>query len=143
MPGPAPSSSPDRQQRPGRDLPWTDIPAGPREGRAPAAPKWAAFGPAAKQWWAWAWKLTVAKAWGEEEHATAARRAELEDKWKAGDTKVLAEMRHCETALGMTPKARKELRWRIVDGDTVVEQNGEPKVADELAARRSKATKAS
>lgn len=64
------------------------------------------------------------------------RRAELEDAWgSTKDPKYLAEMRHLEAALGLTAKARKEMRWRIVDGDAVVEQNGKA-ATDELAERR-------
>ena len=120
------------------DIPWTDIEPGPRKGRAPKPPGWAGLGVAGRAWWAWAWKLPVAKVWGEEDHPTAARRAELEDAWQSSrDSRVLAEMRHCETALGMTAKARKDLRWRFVDGAGVVERD-RPEPLDDLASRRFK-----
>lgn len=115
--------------------PWVDLPKSGRPGRPPAVPKWATLTAVAKQWWAWAWKLPEATQWHDAEVASVVRRAELESSWQeTGDAKFLAEMRHLENALGMTAKARRDLRWRIVDGETIVEQNGKP--ADELARRR-------
>ncbi len=133
MPGPAPSSSPDRQSRPGRDIPWTDIPSTPRTGKAPAVPKWATLTPLARQWWTWAWKLPVAALWGEHEFPMVARRAQLEATWQeTRDEKLLTEMRHLEAALLLTAKARKEARVRITDEAPAPKA----KPADELARRR-------
>jgi len=86
-------------------------------------------------WWDWNWRTPSASQWTDAEHDIARRRAELEDLWQeTSETKVLAEMRHCESALGLTPKARKELRWRIVaDTGEVVEQAG---LTDELDGKR-------
>lgn len=133
MPGPTPSSSPDRQSRPGRDIPWTDISSAPRTAKAPAVPKWATLTPLAKTWWAWAWKLPVAELWGEHEFPMVARRAQLEATWQeTRDEKLLTEMRHLEAALLLTAKARKEARVRITDEAPAAKA----KPADELAKRR-------
>lgn len=120
---------PDHQRirRAEPEHPWVDLPKSGRPGRTPAVPKWATLTPVSKQWWSWAWKLPEATQWHDAEMATVVRRAELESSWQeTGDAKFLAEMRHLENALGMTAKARRDLRWRIVDGDTVVEENGKP-----------------
>ncbi len=117
MPGPTPSDSPDRQQRPGRDVPWTDLPHAGRQGKAPATPKHVTLREAGKSWWSLAWKTPEATQWGGSEKLLAGRRAELEDLWQDGNLGLLAEMRHLESMLCMTPKARKEARWRIVGGE--------------------------
>lgn len=116
MPGPLPRPDGQRQARPGRDLPWTDIENTPRPGKAPAVPKWATLTSSARVWWSWAWRLPVARQWGDSEMPMVVRRAQLEALWQeTKDEKLLTEIRHLEAALGMTPKARKELRWRLVE----------------------------
>jgi hypothetical protein len=72
----------------------------------------------------------------------ALRYCQLADMWTSDrDLKVVPEMRHCERELALTPKARKELRWRIVSDGAVIEENGvtlaEPRrlrVVDDQAA---------
>lgn len=114
MPGPTPSTSPNRQARPSRDIPWTDLDPAPRTERAPGVPKWAVLSPLAKQWWSWAWKLPVARLWGDAEVPQVVRRAQLEAEWQQNaPATILAEMRHLEAALLMTAKARKEARVRF------------------------------
>lgn len=116
MAAPHPRPDGQRQARPGRDIPWTEIENAPRPGRVPVVPKWATLTATAKVWWDWAWKLPVARQWDEVELPMLVRRAQLEALWQeTREDKLLAEMRHLEAALGMTPKARKELRWRMVD----------------------------
>lgn len=121
MPGPPPKENPIRRNA--REVPWTDLPKAGRKGRAPALPKQITLRSAGKAWWSAAWKTPESTQWGDSELQLAARRAELEDVWQErGDLKVLPEMRHLETMLCMTPKARKEARWRIVDGDEPAEK---------------------
>ena len=140
MPGPAPSA--DRQNRPGRDLAWTDLPASGRPGRAPALPKGVTLDAAGKAWWADAWKTPSATQWADAAKARlVARRARVEDAL-ADELSVglLAVARHLEHMLGLTPKSRKELRWRVVASDgAVVEQAGVTDVPDELELRRRQA----
>jgi len=123
------------------EIAWTDLPSAGRPGPAPKIPAGAGWSARAKLWWKDAWGTPSATQWNDRgDYWSAVRRAELEDAWgSTKDPKYLAEMRHLETALGLTAKARKELRWRIVDGETVVEENGE-KRRDELAERRRKAS---
>jgi hypothetical protein len=112
---------PGRQARPWRDLPWVDLPAGGR-GEWPDPPDY--LGEHGCEWWGRNWATPAATQWGGEEFCIVVRRAELEDLWReARNAKVLAEMRHLDTALGLTAKARKELRWRIVDEGTEPEQS--------------------
>lgn len=123
------------------DIPWVDLPVEGRAGVVPKVPAGAGWSARAKAWWKDAWATPSASQWVDRgDFWSAVRRAELEDAWgSTKDPKYLTEMRHLDTTLGLTAKARKELRWRIVDGGTIVEQNGE-KVADELAERRRKAS---
>lgn len=136
MPGPTPSTSPDRQRRPARDIPWTDVEPTPRPGRPPTPPKWAALTDTARAWWAWAWKLPIARLWGDHEVPMVVRRAQLEADWQTtGNDKVLAEMRHLEGSLLLTAKARKEARVRFVNGEPADEAPTPTK--DDLADRRA------
>ena len=125
MPGPAPSAN--RQPRPGRDLPWIDLPKAGRKGRPPAVPAHVQIRKAGRAWWNMAWKTPESTQWGESDRLSAARRAELEDMWQeTGDPKLLTEIRHLDTALGLTAKAKKELRWRIVDDAATGGQTAPP-----------------
>lgn len=135
---------PDHQRirRAEPEIPWTDLPASGRPGRAPALPKWATLDATGKAWWAWAWKLPESTQWHDAQLPQVIRRANLEGLWQSTeDVRLLAEIRQLEAILGMTPKARRELRWRIVDGETVVEENGRP-VVDDLAERRARIARA-
>lgn len=128
MATPHPRPDGQRQARPGRDIPWTDIENTPRTDKAPAVPRWATLSASAKVWWAWAWKLPVARQWGDTEVPMVVRRAQLEALWQeTKDEKLLTEIRHLEAALGMTPKARKELRWRLVDPAKATASAGKPR----------------
>lgn len=134
MPGPAPS--PGRQPRPGRDLPWIDLPKSGRKGRPPAVPGHVRLRKAGRAWWAMAWKTPEASQWGDADRLTAARRAELEDMWQeTGEAKLLTEIRHLDTALGLTAKAKKELRWRIVDDAADTKTSPTPKKRTRPALR--------
>lgn len=131
MPGPAPRHG--RQERPGRDLPWTDLPV---EGRAewPDPPEH--LGEHGRDWWVRNWATPTATQWGDEDFDHAVRRAELQGMWReTKDAKLLTEMRHLDAALGLTAKARKELRWRIVADGEVVEENGRELSAAERRQR--------
>ncbi len=113
----------ERVRRASPELPWVDLPA---EGRAtwPECP--GHLWEPGEAWWNRNWSTPAATQWGSEEHDLAVRRGELQDLWdRERDTKVLAEMRHLEAALGLTAKARKELRWRIVEAGEVIEMNGQ------------------
>ncbi len=125
MPGPTPSAN--RQARPGRDLPWVDLPADGRTEPVPDVPAAFELRAPGSDLWADLWATPMATQWGVAETHQVARLCQLTDRLvRQDDTKVLAEMRHLETALGLTAKARKELRWRIVADGEIVEQNGGP-----------------
>ena len=140
MPGPVPKPDGQRARRNVSELAWTDLPAVGRSGPVPKPPAGSGWSARGKAWWKDAWGTPSATQWGDRgDYWSAVRRAELEDAWgSTKDPKYLPEMRHLEAALGLTAKARKELRWRIVAEGVVVEQNGEAK-RDELADRRRRA----
>ena len=134
MPGPAPRA--DRQTRPSRDLPWVDLPGDGRQGKPPKLPTGNGLQAAGKRMWTSIWSTPAATQWGESEIPQAVRRCQLEEVWlTTKDTKVLPEIRHLEAALGLTPKSRKELRWRIVEAGEVVEENGRKLSADQRRKR--------
>lgn len=112
MPGPLPQ--PNKRPRPSRDLPWVELPAAGRSD-IPRSPR--GLGEAGKQRWRDAWATPSATQWIEAEAIPQVRRlCQLEDLWStSGDVRALGEMRHLESALGLTPKSRLSLRWRIVD----------------------------
>jgi hypothetical protein len=140
MPGPVPQ--PNRQARPGRDLAWTDLPAAGNPSPTPDLPAGHGLRAHGKRKWARLWAMPASTQWGEHEFDQALRLCQLDDLWQRDrDMKVLPELRFLEKELGLTPKARKELRWRIVADGAVVEENGvklaEPRrlrVVDDQAA---------
>jgi len=130
MRGPLPS--PTRQRRNAPTIPTTNLPASGRAGPVPKLPAWADVGKVGRAWWQWAWQTPAAAAWSEADHGAAVRRAQLQDRWEeTGDDKLLARMVELERELGLTPKARAQLRWAIVEDQA----DASPEAAD-LAARR-------
>lgn len=121
--------NPVRRNQPGERLPWVDLPVTGREGPAPKVPTGSGLRTAGKRLWKSIWATPSATQWGEAEMPQAVLLCQLQDEWEQKrDQRLLTEMRHLRTALGLTAKARNELRWRIVDGDRLLEQNGEPLV---------------
>ena len=108
-------------------LPWTDLPTEP-DTEIPEVPEFSGLQPPGLAKWREWWSSPPATQWGTPEAGQVVRFCQLFDMWTTSkDKSLLTEMRHLETALGMTPKSRKELRWRIVDVDgEVVELNGKP-----------------
>lgn len=104
-------------------------------------PEWATLDPLARKWWAWAWKLPIARLWAEHEIPMVVRRAQLEATWQqTADPKVLGEMRFIEAALLMTAKARKEARVRFAEQEDAV--TAPVPIADDLAERRARIARA-
>lgn len=133
MPGPAPHAR--------TDVEWVDLPADGRTEGIPNPPD--SLGSAGEDWWRRSWCSPAAVMWDANagEFDTAKRRAELEDVWqREREPKVLTEMRQCDLLLGLTAKARKELRWRIVsdDGDVVEQATREDEVAQRREERRKR-----
>ena len=95
----------------GKGVGWTEV---PREGlEEPPGPPDGLEGPG-RAWWEKVWGSPWAAMWGDGEFLLAQRRAQLEDAWgERRDVKLLAEMRHLDVALGLTPAARLSLRWRL------------------------------
>lgn len=112
MPGPAPMPDAHRKSQPSRDLPWVDLPVS-WSGEPPVCA--VSLGRAGKLWWDRAWVKPQASQWealGVVE--LVERRAELADLWAESPSAALSgEMRQVEHMLGLSPKAMKELRWRI------------------------------
>lgn len=138
--GSLPKADPVRRNKRPDDF-WTDLPASNPE-PAPKPPVGASFDAHAKRVWSEYWSTPMSTQWGEPEARQAVRLCQLEQRWNAsGDLRLLPEMRQLENALGLTPKARRDLRWRIIADGSVVEENGvklaEPRrlrVVDDQAA---------
>lgn len=123
MPGPTPQEN--RQARPGRDLPWVDLPAAGNSAPSPELPRGHGLRAHGKRQWEHLWGTPASTQWSDHEQHQALRYCQLQDVWASDrDLKVLPELRHLERELGLTPKARKELRWRIVANGMVIEENG-------------------
>lgn len=91
---------------------WVSLPAEGRTSAPPPAPSH--LGPFGVDWWRWAWRTPPATQWTRTEWALLTRRAMLEDLWMTKhDPRYLTEIRNHDTALGLTPKSRMELRWRV------------------------------
>ncbi len=126
MPGPPPK--PDHKRRRANSEPgWVDI-AADAAGDVPDIPKPNRLGrkKLGPQLWSEYWSTPWASMWGAAEVRVVLRLVELEVEWQAeGGSKVLSEIRQIQDSLGLTPKGRRSLRWRLVDASGVVEENGE------------------
>jgi len=128
--------NPVRRNQPGERLPWVDLPVGGPAGSPPRVPAGSKLLAPGKALWKSIWSTPAASQWGESEIPQAVLLCQLHDEWnQKRDKAVLTEARHLRTALGLTAKSRNELRWRIVDGDTVLEQNGKDTPAGDARAR--------
>ena len=122
MPGPAPKHDPARRN------PRVGPLKLPAEGRKGDPPPWPLPGrptAAEREAWAQLWRTPQAVAWERLGWArTVARycRVMVEAEQRDAPAKALAEARHFEDRLGLTPKAMRMLLWEIV--------------TDELAERR-------
>lgn len=155
--GPLPTGEAARRNKPA--IPTTQLPASGRKGRVPKAPVTYELGPAAKDWWAWAWHTPQACGWDDGQLFTVARRAQLEDDLVAlakvdvdiaellgldksdatqqleslisqlkslagGRIAVIQKMNDLDATLGLTPKGREALRWKIVADEEPVKATG-------------------
>jgi hypothetical protein len=75
--GPLPTGDAVRRNKP--TIPTSTLPASGREDPIPDPPAEYFFGPAAEDWWAWAWRTPQACAWDDGALFVVARRAQLED----------------------------------------------------------------
>lgn len=154
MPGPLPSNSPKRKTRP-TDVPWIDLPRSGNPNPIPVVPRGLDLGNHGLYRWYRLWRTPESTQWGDADRDLVMRLCQLEDAWqrsvethgevvhppkgKSGrsyqrqlDLRIAPEMRQLEEKLGLTAKAKKELRWRIVD-DSPVEPT---KIEDAPSARR-------
>lgn len=79
--GPLPTGTAQRRNAP--TIPTTSLPVSGRKTPTPKPPLAYSFGPAAADWWAWAWHTPQACAWDDGQLFVVARRAQLEDDLKA------------------------------------------------------------
>lgn len=101
-----------------------------RRGRAPRVPAHVTLGPAGRAWWRWAWSTPSASQWDESaDVVVVARRAMLEDRLADPDAgaALFGQATQLDDRLGLTPKARAQLRWRVAGeavGVEVAESDG-------------------
>ncbi|MGZ6587871.1 MAG: phage terminase small subunit [Solirubrobacteraceae bacterium] len=121
MAGPAPK---DPSQRRRRNVPergeWISIP--PLDGtfKAPSLPKrgkgqgvWS--GRTKRAWSAW-WADPAVQMWSNAERDTVVDLAYIHEEWVRGDNRLISEVRLRMDGLGLTPKGKKDLRWKVIDG---------------------------
>lgn len=75
--GPLPTGTAIRRNKP--TIPTTSLPVSGRTTEVPDPPTTYEFGPAAADWWGWAWRTPQACAWDDGSLFAVARRAQLED----------------------------------------------------------------
>lgn len=75
--GPLPTGTAIRRNKP--TIPTTNLPATGRSTDVPDPPVTYELGPAARDWWGWAWRTPQACAWDDGSLFAVARRAQLED----------------------------------------------------------------
>lgn len=136
-----------RVRRAAPEIAWTDLPKSGNDAPVPSLPWGWDMGEYGVAYWHRAWRSPESTQWSDSDQELVARLCQLHDLWMrsiehGGKTfenewngkvtvldvnmKVLPEMRHLETALGRTAKARKELRWRIVDAEPEQSGGAEP-----------------
>jgi len=142
MPGASyPKPDAERRNRNPAEYGWTDLPATGRQGPPPPMPDVVDYSELA-DWWADLWSSPQAAAW---DQTGRTLHGLLHAKWLLTEVEVvernglelavpgapraaiLAEMRQIEDRHGLNPKAMLQLRWRIVDADTVTATTTKPK----------------
>lgn len=85
-----------------------------------------------KRRWERIWSTAVATLWAEEDLDVALRlcRAHQDYMRDGGPVSLMGEIRQLEMALGLSPRARRELRWRLVDESGPVDEDANSDVAD-------------
>lgn len=150
MPGPPPSSNIRRGQH-HTPLQWTSLPTdaetiAARVGPVPDLPPGHWHEATKAKWKAW-WRLPVAVEWSEADRGAVERMAFLWDEVYRGEATAATHTRldTIEANLGLTPKARVQLRWRI-EGEELPAQDRNGGVASakvsNLADHRAWARKA-
>lgn len=74
------------------------------------------LGPAGRAWWRWAWSTPSASQWDVATDVVAvARRAMLEDRLadREAPASLFSSALQLDDRLGLSPKARATLRWRV------------------------------
>lgn len=118
MAGPLPTGTALRRNKP--TIPTSELPVTGRTSPVPDPPMTYHFGPAAQDWWDWAWRTPQACGWDDGQLFVVAGRAQIEDDIAASvdDPKhslaLKKERRELDNKLGMTPKGLADLRWKIV-----------------------------
>lgn len=107
--GPLGTGEAARRNKPA--VPTVLLPVSGRGGPAPVSPM--GLGPGGERWWAWAWSTPQACAWSAGDVPFVARRADLEDEERTATVHRL--MNEADDRLGLTPKSRARLGWRIVE----------------------------
>jgi hypothetical protein len=139
--GPLPDPNAVRKSAP--TIPATTLPAEGNPNEAPECPY--DLGQMGRKWWNWVWATPESAGWSTGNLYLVARRATLEDKLDVvldpdytplgtvdPSVAIYKEMMSIDVSLGLTPKARADLRWKILPSEP------ETEVPDQVAARRNK-----
>lgn len=136
MPGPAPKDPASRRRR-NASVGKTMLPAGGRQGDAPAWPFSTVDEPST---WAELWATPQAAAWERLGWTrTVARYAMLLLEVEQPEAKgtILAEVRQLEDRLGLNPKAMRSLLWEVTE-DELADKRGEEPAQTRAAEKRAK-----
>lgn len=101
----------------------------------PVPPKWAKLKGLKLDWWNWAWGLPEAQLWSVGDTQLVVRLAHLT--WatitEGSGSKALAEVRQIEDRLGLSPKAKLDMRIKFAEPDSEPVAGAEK---DEVTAKR-------
>jgi hypothetical protein len=125
MAGGRPQSS-DSRNRNGDKIELSNIPIGARVENPPEPPEGHGLDEEGRRRWDRCWSTAVATMWVDGDIDVVLRLCQVHQEWSEsrGPVSLLSELRHLEMLLGLSPRSRRELRWRLVDGAGVVEENG-------------------
>lgn len=120
MAGPPPKDPANRRRRnvPERGE-WVNLPPLDDSFKVPAISKrgkghgtWS--GRTKRAWHAW-WNDPAVQMWSEAERDTVIDLAYIHEEWVRGDNRLISEVRLRMDGLGLTPKGKKDLRWKVVE----------------------------
>ena len=134
--GPAPKDPAERRNRtpPSRGE-WVDLPPLPK--RAKGEGPWSARTRRLYNGWR---KDPVTQTYGEAEISAAVELAYLQEELVRGKVTMASEVRQRMDGLGLTPKGKRDLRFRVVEETQAEEQVRRPRARSPRSDRRARLT---
>lgn len=113
--GPLPKPEHARRRRTPPVHDWTELPD-PYSGPIPTLPSGGDWTTHTRRWWNRIWRTRAASMWTPEDRPALEELALLRQAfWQGGHQALAGEIRLRSDALGLTPRGRQQLRWRVTE----------------------------